>query len=58
MVSVQGPQLPVRRKGLNYFLLVVRDYGLTIIYECNNECLGERKSSIVGCYSVGLEAFF
>ena len=27
------------------------------IYECNNRCLGERKSLIVGYYSVGYEAF-
>ena len=31
--------------------------GFTVIYECNNGYLGERKSTIMGCYSVGLEAF-
>ena len=43
--------------GLNYSLFVVRDRGLTVNYECNNVCLGERRSIIVGCYSVGLKLF-
>ena len=66
LVSVQGPaQLPVKRKGLSskegvkLFFICCQGLGglATVIYECNNGCLGERKSIIVGCYLVGLEAF-
>ena len=61
---INGPQLPARRKGLSskkvitLFFFVVRDKGLTVFYECNKGSLPERKSVIMGYYSVGLEAFF
>ena len=45
------------KEGLSNSIFVVWDYGLVVIYEGNNGCLGKRKSFIVGCCSVGLEAF-
>ena len=56
-------QLPVRRKGLSSkegvksFFICCQGLGLTVTYECNNGCLGDRKSIIVACYLGGLEAF-
>ena len=44
-------------RGFIIAYLLLGNRGLTVIYECNNGCLGERKGIIMGCYLVGLEAF-
>ena len=51
----EGVEFQGRR--LNYSLFLSGTTGFAAIYECNQGCLGERKSIIVGGYSVSLEAF-
>ena len=43
------------KEGVKLFFICCQ--GLGGFYKCNNGCLSERTSIIVGCYVVGLEAF-
>ena len=63
MVSVQGPQLPVKRKELSFKegvkLFFICYQGLGDLLLCMSAIMDawvRGKSIIVGCYQVGLDA--